>query len=138
MKLVLWMLAGSLLSSFVITTILGAETALEIWLGMLGPLTAALSSWMVMERQYIRRPEGMTALLIKAFAAKMIFFGGYITILLSIGIVRPIPFVTSFLAYFFVLHVVEAIGLHGLQATHRLVAQSVVHQSRLFEASHKK
>jgi len=115
MKLIWWMLAGSVLSAMAVTFFLGAGIRFEIWLGMLGPLAVAVISWLVMERQYLRKPTGMTSLLIKAFAAKMVFFAGYVTVLLSSGFVKPIPFVISFLAYFVSLHAVEAIGLRRLQ-----------------------
>lgn len=116
MKLVWWMLSGSVLSSFVMVALFGAEIELEVWLGMLGPLTAALASWIVMERQHVRRRQGLTGVMIKAFAAKMIFFGAYIAILLGVRLVRPIPFVISFIGYFLLLHVIEVIGLRRLQA----------------------
>jgi hypothetical protein len=116
MKLVWWMLAGSVLSSFIIATLLDRGIELEVWLGMLGPLAAALASWVTMQRQHARRPERLTEVMIKAFAAKMILFGLYITILLKAGWVRPIPFVISFIGYFIALHITEAIGLRRLQA----------------------
>ena len=115
MKLFWWMLSGSVLSAAILTVLLDANIRLEIWLGMLGPLVSALVSWLFMKRQYFRNPIGMTSLLIKAFAAKMVFFAGYVTVLLSIGLVQPIPFVVSFMAYFICLHAIEAAGLHRLQ-----------------------
>jgi hypothetical protein len=118
MKLFWWMLSGSILSAIVLSLLFDADIRLEIWLGMLGPLASALISWIAMERQYLRRPAGMTSLMIKGFVAKMVFFAGYVTVLLSIGLVRPIPFVVSFTAYFILLHAVEAIGLHRLQAAY--------------------
>ena len=117
MKLFWWMLSGSVLSAVVLTVLLDADIRLELWLGMLGPLVSALVSWIAMERQFLRRPAGMTSLLIKGFVAKMVFFAGYVTALLSIGLVQPIPFVISFMAYFISLYAIEAIGLHRLQAT---------------------
>jgi hypothetical protein len=126
MKLAWWMLAGSVVSSFIMAALLGAEIKLEVWLGMLGPLTAALVSWIAMERQHVRRPEGLTAVLIKAFAAKVIFFGGYITVLVRLGLVRPIPFVVSFIIYFLALHVVEVIGLYGFQAAGPMAPSGVL------------
>ena len=123
MKLVWWMLSGSVLSSAVLTVVLGKDLRIEVWLGMLGPLISAMVSWIIMERQYSRNPRGMTALLIKAFVAKMIFFAGYVTAILSIGLVRPIPFVVSFTAYYLSLHSIEAIGLKRLQ-THCLQASA--------------
>jgi len=115
MKLVWWMLAGSVISAIALTILLGASSRLEIWFGMLGPLISAIASWLGMMRQYRQRPQGMTRLLIQAFAAKMVFFGIYIAVLLGLGLVRPIPFVISFAGYYISLHIVEAIGLRHLQ-----------------------
>jgi hypothetical protein len=117
MKLLWWAFSGSVLSAVAITAMVRAEVAREVWLGLFGPLAAAFASWFAMQRQHKRRPAGMTRLLIKAFAAKMVFFGLYVSVLLRIGIVRPFPFVISFLAYFISLHVFEAIGLHRIQSS---------------------
>jgi F0F1-type ATP synthase assembly protein I len=116
MKLVWWMLSGSILTALILTVLIRPENRLELWTGMLGPLSSAVASWIAMHRKYIRRPEGLTALMIKAFAAKMIFFAVFITVLVSFGWVRPIPFVVSFVGYFLALHMMEAIGLRRLQA----------------------
>jgi hypothetical protein len=130
MKLVWSMLAGSILSAFILTILPGVEAKLEVWLGMLGPLASALVSWIAMERQYMRSPKGLTSLMIKAFAAKMVFFAGYVTALLSAGLVRPIPFAVSFVGYFLCLHAAEAIGLRRLQAA-RLFARSAALRDQL-------
>ena len=119
MKLVWWMLSGSILTALILTIPMKPEYRLELWIGMAGPLCSAIVSWMAMHRQYCRRPEGMTALMIKAFAAKMIFFAGYITVLVSLGWVQPIPFVVSFVCYFILLHGMEAFGLRRLQTAGR-------------------
>jgi hypothetical protein len=116
MKLFWWMLSGSILSALILPVLLGSNTRIEVWLGMLGPLAAVLVSWIAMKRQHLRNPKGLTKLLIKAFAAKMIFFAVYITVLLGGGWVRPFPFVISFMGYYLTLHVMEAIGLRRLQA----------------------
>lgn len=115
MKLAWWMLAGSILSAILLTMLPGVSVRLEIWFGMMGPLISAIVSWIVMQRQHRKKPQGMTRLLIKAFAAKMIFFGIYIAFFLVIELVRPIPFVVSFAGYYIALHIVEAIGLRHLQ-----------------------
>lgn len=116
MKLIWWMLSGSVLSCLLVTVVTGPLTRPEIWLGMLGPLASAIFSWIAMERCYMTRPAALTGVMIKAFAAKMIFFAVYIGVLLKSGVVRPIPFVVSFLCYFISLHVLEAIGLRRLQS----------------------
>jgi hypothetical protein len=115
MKLVWWMLSGSILSSLILSILLGSGIRLEIWLGMLGPLVAAIASWISIERQHRRRPTGLTGLMIKEFVAKMVFFALYVTILLSIGLVQSVPFAIAFMGYFIFLHVVEVIGLRRLQ-----------------------
>ena len=117
MKLIWWMLAGSLLTALAATFIITPETKMELWTGMLGPLVSALISWIAMQRQYRKRPERLTALMIKAFVIKMIFFAAYITVLVRFGSVKPIPFVASFGAYFIALHITEAFGLRRLQIT---------------------
>jgi len=116
MKLVWWMISGSVSSWILLALWLGPDAVLATALGMLGPLASAVVSWIAMQRQHARQPERLTSLLIKAFAAKMIFFALYIVILLGIGRIRPVVFAVSFLGYFFCLHIVEAIGLRRLQA----------------------
>lgn len=116
MRLVIWMLSGSVMSALILTILLGPNIRLEIWLGMLGPLASAVASWIMMERQHAKGPRGMTRLLIKAFAAKMVFFAAYIAIILGLRLVQPIPFVVSFTCYYLSLHIIEAIGLRRLQA----------------------
>jgi hypothetical protein len=117
MKLIWWMLAGSLLTAAVLALFLVPDFSLEVWLGMLGPLISAIASWAAMQRQFTRSPERLTALMIKAFGAKMIFFAVYITVLVVFGSVHPIPFVISFACYFIALHGMEAFGLRRLQFT---------------------
>lgn len=114
MKLVWWMVSASVLSSILISTLL-RSARIEVWLGMLGPLTSAAASWIAIERQFVRRPEALTRLLIKAFAAKMVFFAVFVTVVLKFGMVRPFPFVISLMSYFIALHAAEAIGLRRLQ-----------------------
>jgi hypothetical protein len=116
MKLFWWMLAGSVLSSLALTILLGVKSGMSVCLGMLCPLASATASWMAMLRQFKRKPEALMGLMIKAFAAKMIFFALYLSVLIGIGAVRPIPFAISFLGYFLSLHAVEAIGLRQLYA----------------------
>jgi len=115
MKLIWWMLAGSLLTALVLTFFIAPGIRFELWFGMMGPLLSAVVSWIAMHRKYLKRPEELTALMIKAFVIKMIFFAGYITVLVSFGSVEPIPFVFSFGFYFIALHIMEATGLHRLQ-----------------------
>ena len=118
MKLGLWMLAGSAISSFVIVAFLGDEAnpdlRMAVWLGMLGPLAATLCSMAVVNRAYRREPATFTRAMIGAFVAKVFFFGGYVMLIMKAGWVRPTPFAISFVSYFFALHIIEAFRLKRL------------------------
>lgn len=115
MRLFWWMLSGSALSALALSACVQGALRLDLWLGMLGPLTAALTSWIAMKRMYDRRPATLTSVMIKAFAAKMMFFAAYVTVLVKTGTVQPVPFAISFVSYFILLHALEAIGLQRLQ-----------------------
>jgi hypothetical protein len=121
MKLGWWMLAGSALTAFGIVALLGdeatADLRLAVWLGMLGPLTAALCGMFVVTRAYRRHAASLTKVMIGAFGAKMLFFGGYIALVIKAGWVRPVPFAISFTGYFIALHLLEAVHLRRLFAT---------------------
>jgi hypothetical protein len=111
-----WMIAGCVLSSVVVTLVSDAAD-LDIVLGMCGPLAVATGSWVLTERTWQREPARLTAVMIAAFAAKLIFFAGYVAFMLSVLSLRPIPFVASFTTYFIALHVLEAFSLRRLLAS---------------------
>ena len=81
---------------------------------MLGPLVAVCVTWIIAERFYNVHPEGSTAVMIKAFAAKMLFFGLYVTVMLRVLSLRPVPFIVSFTGFFIVLYFIEALYLRRL------------------------
>lgn len=91
-------------------------TALEVLFGMAAPLAAGAATWRLAERTSRRHPERLTAVMIKAFAGKMIFYGAYVVIALKVLPLRPMPFVMSFTGYFIVLHFIEAFCLTRLFA----------------------
>src|SRR5262249_46528382 len=101
--------------SWLPTTVLAdRQTSLEILCGMIGPLAAVCATWLMAERTYRRRPEALTALMIAAFAAKLVFFMAYVTVMLRFLSLRPVPFVVSFTTYFIVLYFVVALQLRRL------------------------
>jgi hypothetical protein len=118
MKLGLLVLVGSAVSSFGIVASLGDEAALElrlaVWLGMLAPLVATLCSMVAVNRAYRRDPATFTRAMIGAFVAKVLFFGGYVMLVMKAGWVRPTAFAISFVGYFFALHIIEAFRLRRL------------------------
>ena len=116
MKRVAWMVGASVGSWLLAVLWLGTGTALEVLLGMVAPLVAVGTSWIMTERTYKENPGRVTPLMIKAFAGKIVFFGAYVAILLKQPWLQPVPFVASFTSYFIALYLVEALCLQRLFA----------------------
>jgi hypothetical protein len=109
-----WMVAASVTSWLGVVAVVGWKAGIEVFCGMLGPLAAASGTSLVTERIYKRRPESLTRLMMAAFLGKMIFFGAYVAVMLRVLSLRPVPFVTSFIFYFIVLYLTEALYLRRL------------------------
>jgi hypothetical protein len=114
MRLVWWMAGASALSAALAVGIAGTGFTAEILLGMFGPLSETVASWMVAEQVYRRRPERLTAVMLTAFAGKLVFFGAYVAVMLIVLSLRPVPFMISFTTYFIALHLIEAFALRRL------------------------
>ncbi len=114
MKPVWWMAGCGLLTSLVVVTLPGINSDREVFLGMLAPLTATIGTWVLVDRTYRSRPERLTPLMVMAFGGKMVFFGVYVTLMLTVLTLRPAPFVISFTAHFIALHAIEALCLRRL------------------------
>ena len=116
MRAVWWMIGSSLVSGLVARALVGSRGSIEILFGLIGPLAAASGSWVLAERTFRRSPERLTSLMIAAFAVKLVFFGVYVTAVLAVPSMRPVPFVISFTSYFIGLYVIEALCLRRLFA----------------------
>jgi hypothetical protein len=116
MKAVPWMVIGSLASAWLIASAVGREVGREVVLGMLAPLAAAGVSWVLTERTYKRSPERLTGMITAGFAAKMVFFGTYVAVMLKVVGLHPVPFVVSFTGYFIALYLIEALLMRRLFA----------------------
>ena len=116
MKPVFWMVGASVASWAAVAALPGMNSMRDVLFGMLGPLTAAVVTWVMIVRTYRVRPERLTALMIKAFGAKVVLFGAYVTVMLTVLSVRPMPFVISFTVYFIALHLIEAMFMQRLFA----------------------
>ena len=101
-------------SWLVVALMVDRRTGIEILFGMLGPLIAATSSWVLAERIYRQRAEMLTTVMTTAFAAKILFFGAYISVVILFLKLRPVPFVISFTGYFIGLYLMEALYLRRL------------------------
>ena len=114
MKPVWWMVGSGVLSWLAVSAIPGVESDVEVLLGMIAPLAGAVATWVLVVRTYASRPERLTSLMVAAFGGKLVFFGAYVTVMLGVLSLRPLPFVISFTTYFIVLHLFEALCLQRL------------------------
>lgn len=116
MSLVWWMVGPSIGAWLAVMALVGTRTGVDVLFGMLGPLVAASVSWVMAVRTHRRSPERLTSVMITAFAAKMVFFGAYVAVMLQDLALRPVPFVVSFTSYFVALYLMEALALRRLFA----------------------
>ena len=116
MKPVWWMVGSGVLSWLAVAALPGVESDVEVLLGMIAPLAGAVTTWVLVVRTYASRPERLTPLMVAAFGGKLVFFGAYVTVMLGVLSLRPLPFVISFTTYFIVLHLFEALCLQRLFA----------------------
>ena len=114
MKPAWWMIGAAVLSWLTVAAIPDVDSDREILFGMLAPLAGAVVTWVLVARTYPSRPERLTSLMVAAFGAKLVFFGAYVTVMLKVLALRPLPFVISFTTYFIALHMFEALCLQRL------------------------
>jgi hypothetical protein len=110
------MVATSALSWLIVAGAAGARAHPEALYGMLGPLAVAAVSSIVTERTVRSRPERLMGVMITGLAIKAVLFGVYVTVMLRLMALRPVPFVASFTGYFIALHVIEAVFMQRLIA----------------------
>ena len=76
--------------------------------GMIGPLVAALATWVIVTRTFRSNPAGLTNLMVAAFGVKALFFGVYIVAMVKVFGLDVRPFGLSFAGFFIALYAVEA------------------------------
>jgi hypothetical protein len=109
-----WMVGVSLAAWAVVALLAGQPLAGEALAGLAGPLAIAGGTLSMAERIYRRRPESLTGFMITAFAAKLVFFGAYVAVMLTLVELRPVPFVWAFTGSFIALHMTEAFHVRRL------------------------
>jgi len=117
MKVVAWMMGGSVGAWLVAAAFVERTSAIALFFGMLAPLVMSCVTWVLAGRTYERSPQALTGLMVAAFAFKMVFYGGYVAVMLRILHLRPVPFVISFSSFFIALHFVEGLLLRRLFAS---------------------
>jgi hypothetical protein len=110
------MAVASLGSAAALAALVGRDKRAAVVLGMTAPLAATAVSWVLTERTFTRSPERLTGLMLAGFAAKMVFFGAYVAVMLKVVGLRPVPFVASFTGCFIALYLIEALLLRRLFA----------------------
>ena len=111
------MILAATASWLAVSAVVPDETAAAVGYGMLGPLVAAVGSWIAMVRAARIDVARVSGVLLQGFAAKMLFFGAYVVLVVRGAGVDPSPFAMSFTTYFLVLLVTEALLLRRLTAT---------------------
>ena len=114
MKPVGWMVGVGIASWLAAALLLDAPARNAALFGTVGPLAVAIATWLLAQRTYRRDPGALTGLMMAGFAAKMVFFGAYVTLMIK-GLSQPaVPFVVSFTGSFIALHLIEALALRRL------------------------
>ena len=116
MKEVAWMAGVSVAAWLLASVAVGRDTSIELFFGMLGPLVVACATWVMTERTFTRDPQALTGVMVAAFGFKLVFFGGYVVVMLRVIGFQLVPFAVSFSSYFIALHFVEALFLRRLFA----------------------
>ena len=114
MNPVVAMSGASVVSVLVVSALVDPGTRLAALFGMLGPLLATTSSWVLIERTYRESRQKLTNVMITAFAFKLVFFGFYVGLMIRVVGLRPLPFIASFTGYFVGLYLMEALYLRRL------------------------
>ena len=114
----IWWMAGITVGAWLVTTaVSGDRWHPELLLGLAGPLASAIATWVALDRTYRVAPERVTGVMSVAFLAKMVFFAAYVIGSVRMLETRPVPFVSSFAAFFIALYAMEAWFLRRLFAT---------------------
>lgn len=125
MKAAPWMvMVGGTLGTWLVTHVfVDAHTSLAVLAGLVGPMVAIVATSILVESAAKRGAAQCTPVLLRAFAAKMVFFALYVTVMLKGLMVSAIPFVISFTGSFLVLYFSEALLLRRLFANESRAAR---------------
>jgi len=104
----------SCIGSWALVSLMVPQAAVEILLGMLGPLLLAIGTLILVERTYRKAPQKLTSLMTQAFFGKMFFYGVYVGVIVGFYSFQALPFAVSFTVYFIGLHLTEALYFQAL------------------------
>lgn len=89
-------------------------TAAPAFLGMAAPLVVGLATIRLVERTVRTDVTRLTSRMAAAFAAKLVFYAAYVSIVVGGLQVEPVPFTLSFTFYFVALQISEALYFRTL------------------------
>jgi hypothetical protein len=112
-----WMGGAGLVCWLAATLGFGSETRTATLFGVAGPLAVAAVSWRLAEQAYRRDPVSLTGVMMAGFVAKMVFFGAYVVVVITMLSQPAVPFAVSFTGAFIALHLIEALALRRLFAS---------------------
>ncbi len=90
---------------------------IEIFIGMIAPLTVTIFSIIWIKKVFKADPEKTTATMTRSFFIKMVLFALYFIIILSFYTFEPNPFIISFTGFFILFYIIEAVFLQKLFQT---------------------
>lgn len=85
-----------------------SDLAAPVFGGMIGPLAAAVTTWLMVARTFRRNPAGVTGVMVTAFMVKALFFGAYVVAMIKVVGLAPQAFIVSFATFFIGLYAVQA------------------------------
>lgn len=84
------------------------DLARPVFGGLIGPLAAAVATWILTVRTSFRDPAGLTRMMVAAFFAKLVFFALYVVVMIKVADLPVQAFGLSFVAFFVGLYAIEA------------------------------
>ena len=93
---------------------LAPQAAAAAFLGMGAPLVVGLATIRLVERTVRADVTRLTARMAAAFAVKLVFYAVYVSVVIGLLRVEPVPFALSFTFYFVGLQIAEALYFRTL------------------------
>ena len=90
------------------------QAAAAAFLGMVAPLVVGLATIRLVERTVRADVTRLTARMAAAFAVKLVFYAVYVSVVIGLMQVDPVPFTLSFTFYFVGLQIAEALYFRTL------------------------
>ena len=110
------MVGASALGWLALVAVAGPDSVTAVTAGTMGPLVATVISWLATARVHSRAPGQVQGVMLRFFAAKVVFFGVFVTAAIKWLSLGTRMFVVSFATQYIMLHFMEAFYLHRLFA----------------------